>query len=331
MHDDEIPSDRDRVFVTPVEYRSMSDDGDAVRAIDDARDRLLALTAPIDRTDTVPLSVVSGRVLAEAIAAREAGPADGIEAGETLFEAGHRLRSTDAGLLKVAGIDDVSAVQRPTVGVLPTGDDLVQREAGAGERVETTAFTLAQHVDRWGGKVTYRNVVEEDRHATRAAIQRDLTRDALVLTGVDAPGESLVREVVADLGEIHVEAVATDPGGTTAVASVEDRPVLLLPDSPVDCLVATVQLLRPLVATLAGSPLPAHPHHHASMEATVESEPGVRTFVPVGLSDHVATPLGDGSPTLRDVARADGWVSIDEESAGLDADESVGVIDWEQA
>jgi len=308
----------------------MSDDH-AGRPIDDARDRLLSLAAPIDRTDTVPLSVVSGRVLAETIEAREAGPADGIDAGETLFEAGHRLRSTDAGLLKVAGVDDVSALQRPTVGVVPTGDDLVQRGAGPGERVETTAFTLAQHVDRWGGKVTYRNVVEEDRHAVRAAIQRDLTRDALVLTGVDVPGESLVREVVADLGEIHVETVAADPGGTTAVASVEDRPVLLLPDSPVDCLVAAVQLLRPLVAELGGSPLPAHPHHHASMEASVESESSVRTFVPVALSDHVATPLGDGTPTLRDVTRADGWVSVDEGAGGLDADESVGVIDWEQA
>jgi len=297
--------------------------------VDDARDAVRGLVAQIDRTDTVPLSVATDRVLAEPITARESGPADGIEAGETLFPAGHRLRSTDVGLLKVAGVDDVLAVQRPTVGIVPTGDELVQREAAADERVETTAFTLAQHVDPWGGKVTYRNAVAEDRHALRAAIQRDLTRDALVVTGVER--EDLIREVVADLGTIHVDAVASDPGATAAVASVQDRPVLLLPESPVGCLVGAVQLLRPLVADLAGSPLPAHPHHHAEMAAAVDSELGVLTFVPVALDDHVATPLGDGEPTLRDVTRADGWVSVAEDETGLDAGESVGVIDWEQA
>ena len=233
------------------------------------------------------------------------------------------------GLLKVAGIDTVASVQRPTVAVVPTGDELVQREAADDERVETTAFTIAQHVDRWGGKVTYRNTVAEDRHALRAAIQRDLTRDALVITGVGR--EDLVREVVADLGTVHVDTIAAEPGGTVAVASVEDRPVLLVPESPVDCLVAAVQLLRPLVAALAGSPLSAHPHHHAEMETAVESEQGTRTFVPVALADHVATPLGEGSPTLRDVTRADGWVSVDEDSAGLAVGDAVGVIDWEQA
>jgi len=307
----------------------MSDTGRGVTGIDETRDRLRELVTPVERTDTVPLSVATGRVLATALEARESSPADGIEAGETLFPADHRLRSTDIGLLKVAGIDDVLARQRPTVGIVPTGDELVQRDASEDERVETTAFTLTQHVDRWGGKVTYRNAVSEDTHPLRAAIQRDLTRDALVVTGVEH--EDTVRDVVTDLGRIHLEGVAADPGGTVAVATVEDRPVLLLPESPVDCLVAAVQLLRSLVARLAGSPLPAHPHHHASIATAVESERGTRTFVPVALDDRVATPVGDGDPTLRDVTRADGWVNIDEEKTGLDADESVGVIDWEQA
>jgi len=307
----------------------MTDATDDLTATADARDTLTTLVEPVERTDTVPLSVAEGRVLAEELVARESSPADGIAVDDRLFAPGHRLRSTDLGLLKVAGIDDLLAVQRPTVGIVPTGDELVQREASAGERVETTAFTLSQHVDRWGGKVTYRDTVGEDRHALRAAIQRDLTRDALVVTGVTA--SDLVHEVVADLGSIHVDGVASDPGQTVAVATVEERPVLLVPESPVDCLVAAVQLLRPLVAELSGAPLPAHAHHHAALSEPVESAPGVRTLVPVELANHVATPLGDGEPTLRDVIRADGWVTVEESDDGLAAEASVGVIDWEHA
>ncbi len=96
--------------------------------------------------------------------------------------------------------------------------------------------------------MTYRDPVADDAPALRMAVQRDLTRDALVITGTE-PGDTL-REVVADLGEVFTDYVDIDPGQRTGVAVVEDRPVLLLPESPSAARVGAVQLLRPLLKRL---------------------------------------------------------------------------------
>ncbi|WP_226010580.1 molybdopterin-binding protein [Halomicrobium salinisoli] len=292
----------------------------------DAREALLSAADPIDRTERVPLSVAAGRVLSAPATAAEDVPHADVAAGETLLSADRRLGPADLTLLKAAGVDECAVRRRPEIGVVPVGDDLVQRDPGPDERVEVTGFGLSQYVEGWGGDPTYRNVVGEQRPSLRAAVQRDLTRDALAIAGVDR--ESAVREVVADLGEVRVADVACSPGSPVTVGVVEGRPVLLLPDAPVDCLAAAVQLLRPLVARLAGAPLPDPPSQRATLDDAVESPDGVRTFVPARVSDGTASPVAT-DPTLRDVARADGWVTLSEDVTRLDGGASVTVRDWE--
>ena len=88
-----------------------------------------------------------------------------VEAGQTLYEPGHQLRPSDLGLLKSVGIDAVTCYQRPTVGVVPTGEELVQHDPEPGEVIETNGLTVSEYVERWGGKAAYRDVVTDDENA----------------------------------------------------------------------------------------------------------------------------------------------------------------------
>ncbi len=45
-----------------------------------------------------------------------------VEAGEALYEAGHRLRPSDLGLLKSVGNEAVEVYERPRASVVPTGE-----------------------------------------------------------------------------------------------------------------------------------------------------------------------------------------------------------------
>ncbi|MFC6976240.1 molybdopterin-binding protein [Halomicroarcula sp. GCM10025709] len=164
-------------------------DDDAL-ALETARRELGSYAVPVDRTDRIPLSVAVGRVLATDATAVDAVSDAGIDPETPVFERGHQIRPADVGLLRAAGVTELLVYQRPQVGIVPTGDELVQHGAGADERVETAGFTLSQYVDRWGGKVTYRDPVADDRPALRMAVQRDLTRDVLVVTGT-TPGDTL--------------------------------------------------------------------------------------------------------------------------------------------
>jgi len=270
--------------------------------------------------------------------------------GQELFEPGHRLRPSDLGLLKSVGVDRVTAYERPTVGVIPTGEELVQDDPEPGEVIETNGLTVSRLVDRWGGVPTYRNVVTDDESALRAAIQRDLTKDIVVTTGGSSVGaRDLLPEVVDDLGEVLVHGVALKPGHPVALGIVEDTPIVMLPGYPVAAIVNAVQFLRPVLKYVGHLPDDPPSTTEAELARKIPSEPGVRTFARVKVDDDgrqndgddlggdgdassvpTATPTrASGSGVLSSVALADGWVVVPEGREGFDVGETVTVEHWE--
>lgn len=258
-----------------------------------------------------------------------------VEAGQTLYQPGHRLRPSDLGLLKSVGIFEVEVYDPPSVGVVPTGEELVQTDPAPGEVIETNGLTVSRFADRWGATATYRNIVTDDRAALRAAIQRDLTKDVIVTTGGSSVGErDLIPDVVDDLGEILVHGVALKPGHPVALGVVEETPVIMLPGYPVACIVNAVQFLRPALKRAGSLPIEPLPTRKATLEKKIPSEPGTRTFARVRTESTadgtVATPTrASGSGVLSSVALADGWVVVPEDREGYAAGETVAVEDWE--
>jgi len=258
-----------------------------------------------------------------------------VATGQALYERGHRIRPSDLGLLKSVGIRRPLVADRPTVGVIPTGEELVDQEPAPGEVIETNGLTVSRYVERWGGQSTYRDVVTDDSAALRAAIQRDLVRDVIVTTGGSSVGaRDLIPDVVEELGELLVHGVALKPGHPCALGVVEETPVVILPGYPVACIINAVQFLRPLIYHLAGGAAPPHPAQQARLDRKVLSEPGVRTFARVRLASEegelVATPTrASGSGVLSSVALADGWVAVPEPLEGYDTGETVSVQNWE--
>ncbi|PGF16399.1 molybdopterin molybdenumtransferase MoeA [Natrinema sp. CBA1119] len=266
-----------------------------------------------------------------------------IEEGQHLYDAGHRLRPSDLGLLRSAGYGRVAVAQQPTVGVVPTGEELVAGDPDPGEVVETNGLTVSRLAQRWGARATYRDVVTDDPESLRVAIQRDLTKDAIVTTGGSSVGErDLLPEVIDDLGEVLVHGVGLKPGHPVCLGVVQDTPVLALPGYPVACIVNAVQFLRPTLRWLEGTEPASHPTRRARLERKIPSEPGTRTFARVKLEDRDADGLGpdepryeaiptraSGSGVLSSVALADGWVVVDDDREGIPAGETVSVQDWE--
>jgi molybdopterin molybdotransferase len=264
-----------------------------------------------------------------------APPGEDVEQGQRLYDAGHQLRPSDMGLLKSCGVRRVRAYERPTVGVIPTGEEVVERDPGPGEVVETNGLTISRYVERWGGAAKYRNVVTDDEEALRAAVERDLTKDLIVTTGGSSVGErDLIPGVVDRLGEVLVHGVALKPGHPFGFGVVRDTPVLMLPGYPVACIVNAVQFLRPAIKWAGNLPLHDHPTREATLTRKIPSEPGTRTFARVtverGEDGLEATPTrASGSGVLSSVALADGWVVVPERTEGYAEGDAVSVEDWE--
>ena len=259
--------------------------------------------------------------------------------GQHLYDPGHQLRPSDLGLLKSVGLAEVTVYDHPTVGVIPTGEELVQSDPGPGEVIETNGMTVSDLARRWGAVPTYRDVVTDDYDALRAAIQRDLTKDVVVTTGGSSVGErDLTPEVVDELGEVLVHGVALKPGHPVALGVVEETPVVMLPGYPVACIVNAVQFLRPVLKRVGNLPEKPLPTREATLERKISSEPGTRTFARVRVEHSedgeggglVATPTrASGSGVLSSVSLADGWVVVPEGREGVAEGETVAVEDWE--
>ena len=286
-------------------------------------------------------------VFAALAAGTNVGPVgEDVTEGQLLYEPGHRLRPSDLGLLKSVGCYEVEVYQTPTVGVVPTGEELVEADPEPGEHIETNGLTVSQLVDRWGGVATYRNTVTDDESALRAAIQRDLTKDVIVTTGGSSVGErDLLPEVVDELGEVLVHGVAIKPGYPVALGVVQETPVLMLPGNPVACIITAQQFLRPALKQAGHMSVEPVPTQSATLDRKLPSEPGTRTFARVKTSAGdgdsetdagdeenrlTATPIRTGGAgILSSVALADGWVVIPEEREGYSAGETVAVEHWE--
>ncbi|MFB6094129.1 MAG: gephyrin-like molybdotransferase Glp [Halanaeroarchaeum sp.] len=264
------------------------------------------------------------------------GPTDeDVAAGQHLYDPGHRIRPSDLGLLKSAGVREVAVRDRPEVAVVPTGEELVETDPDPGEVVETNGLTVSRLVDRWGGTPRYRDVVTDDEADLRAAIERDLDADVVVTTGGSSVGaRDLTVDVVADLGSVDVHGVALKPGHPVAIGHVDDTPVLSLPGYPVSCVVNAFQFLRPAIHWALGTERVDPPSVEARLDAKVRSEPGVRTFARVRLDRDgetvTASPVSaSGAGVLSTVALADGWVQVPESVEGFAAGSDVAVERWE--
>ncbi|KTG09393.1 molybdenum cofactor biosynthesis protein MoaA [Haloprofundus marisrubri] len=257
--------------------------------------------------------------------------------GQSLYDAGHRLRPSDLGLLKSVGVHEAETYERPRIAVIPTGEELVQRDPEPGEVVETNGLTVSKLVERWGGDASYRDVVTDDEEALREAIESNLDHDVVVTTGGSSVGErDLTYEVVDELGEVFVHGVALKPGHPVALGEVDDTAVVMLPGYPVACVINAVQFLRPALKRAGHLPDDPFPTREATLTRKVPSEPGIRTFARVRTEasengeELEATPTrASGSGILSSVALADGWVVVPEEREGLEAGATVAVENWE--
>ncbi|QCJ46271.1 gephyrin-like molybdotransferase Glp [Haloprofundus sp. MHR1] len=289
----------------------------------------------VEQTERVGDEVEVFDALAEG---ENVGDADeDVAEGQSLYDTGHRLRPSDLGLLKSVGVREVETYERPRVAVIPTGEELVQRDPEPGQVVETNGLTVSKLVERWGGDASYRDVVTDDEAALREAVESNLDHDVVVTTGGSSVGErDLTYEVVDDLGEVFVHGVALKPGHPVALGEVAETPIVMLPGYPVACVINAVQFLRPALKRAGHLPDDPFPTREATLARKVPSEPGVRTFARVRTETRddgeglEATPTrASGSGILSSVALADGWVVVPEEREGLEAGATVAVENWE--
>ena len=186
---------------------------------------------------------------------RRAG--EDIAVGDILFSAGHRLRVPDIGLLASIGIDKVHVTAPLRVGLLCTGDELLEPGDApqAGKIYNSNRYLLSALLRERGCEVIDAGIVKDDLSATENALQKLSTAaDVVISTGGVSVGDAdYVKQAVLAQGKLDVWKIAVKPGKPLAFGVVGSTPFFGLPGNPVSAFVTFLLFVRPFLQTLQGS------------------------------------------------------------------------------
>jgi molybdopterin molybdotransferase len=242
-----------------------------------------------------------------------------VSEGAVVLQAGRVLRAADLGMLAAVGRANVLVRPRPRVVVVSTGDELVEpgQPLGPGQIRDSNSYALTA-LARESGAVSYRQpIVADDRGALAEAFEGALAHADLVVTsgGVSAGRYDLVKQVLAQLGDVAFQKVGMQPGMPQAFGFVSGVPCFGLPGNPVSAMVSFEVFVRPAIRRLQGRTDLNRPRVAAVLDEPVRSPAHKVSFLRVTLHRsegewHARTTGPQGSGLLGSLVTAHGLAEV---------------------
>ncbi|MDQ1441148.1 MAG: molybdopterin molybdotransferase [Acidimicrobiaceae bacterium] len=183
-------------------------------------------------------------------------PGGDIAAGQEAFPAGTALGPGHLGVLASIGREKVDVYRRARVGVLSTGDELVEGSVPLqpGQIRDTNRLTLLSLCRQSGFDVVDLGAARDDEDEIRGAIGRAVaTCDALISSGGVSMGDfDYVKKVLDEVGEMAWMQVGIRPAKPLAFGVVEGKAVFGLPGNPVSSMVSFELFARPGLRQMMG-------------------------------------------------------------------------------
>lgn len=259
-----------------------------------------------------------------------------VKQGQTVLTGPCRIRPAEIGILAAVGVTDVPVYRRPVVGVVATGDEIVEPGVApaAGQIRNSNGYSMATQVMRAEGEPRYLGIagdtVEELERVMREGLE---TCDVLLLSGgVSAGVYDLVQGVMRDLGvSVLFDRIRMKPGKPLTFGVCGDKLVFGLPGNPVSSLVGLELLVRPALRKMQAMTDCHLPRVQAKLHASFHQTPGREQFVPAfsetGDTGWTTRWVGHhGSADLFSISEANSLFVVPAEAEDVPAGSSLDVV-----
>jgi len=262
-----------------------------------------------------------------------------IKKGEVVMQRGAILHPSEIGVLASLGREKVKVVRRPIIGILATGDEVldVTQPLQPGKIYNSNSYGLASQVLDSGGIPELLGIASDDTENISLALRKGCGCDMLITSGGVSKGDyDVVKEVLKAEGDIHFWTVSMKPGKPIAFGTLRcNRDMKLLhlglPGNPVSSMITFEIFARPAIRKMLGKPCYSRKYVDAIIEDTVKNNDGRRIFSRVTLKErdgkYIAKLTGSqGSGILTSMSRADGLAIIPETVRVVEPGTTVKVI-----
>jgi molybdopterin molybdotransferase len=261
---------------------------------------------------------------------------DDVKPGDTLYTAGYRVSAHDIGALAALGMTHVRVFARPVIGIISTGDELVDcsRIPEKGQIRDVNSALLAAVVTQEGCRSQAYGIVKDDEELLRQAVDRAVSEcDVVLISGGSSVGmKDATARVIDRNGSLLFHGIAMKPGKPTILGIVGGKPVFGLPGHPVAAYFVTQLFVRPLIARLLG-----HEYRtrtvSARLDTAISSNHGRAEYLGVRLGSEAglptAHPVHGKSGLITTLSGTDGYISIPRDCEGLARDTVVSVTLWD--
>ncbi|WP_415718608.1 gephyrin-like molybdotransferase Glp [Maridesulfovibrio sp.] len=260
--------------------------------------------------------------------------------GTPVFQSGHKVRFQDVGLLAALGIKEIVIHRKPRVGIISTGDELVEIDAPqkVGTIRDVNSHTLRCLVNEAGAEAVNYGIVRDELNKLESTLEKAIAENDLVLlSGGSSVGmRDLTVQAIESMqdSEILAHGVAISPGKPTILGRVGKKPVLGLPGQVTSVQVVMLALVVPFIRQLMGQ----KDAFSGTDRFLVQAELGRNTVSKPGREDYVrmklthregmlplAEPVYGKSGLLKTMIQADGLMIIPADTEGFYAGNTVSI------
>lgn len=237
-----------------------------------------------------------------------------IQAGGEILAAGTRMDPSKIGVLAALGITQVPVFARPTVAVIPSGNEIVRPgdPLEPGKIYDINSYTLSALIQEQGGIPALFPVMRDTLEDVQRTLTEGLACDLVVVTGGSSVGErDVMLEAVERAGEVKFHGIAVKPGKPTLCGVIQGKLILGMPGYPTSCLTNGYGLLIPVLRKLARLPQSAGGGPmELPMSRRYTSTIGRHQYLPVRVENGEVVPAFKESGAITSMADAEGYIEI---------------------
>ncbi len=258
---------------------------------------------------------------------------DDVYPGKLVLSRSTRLAPKDIGALAAIGKTHISVYKCPIVGILSTGDEIVdieEKPKGAKMR-DVNTHLLFSAIKACGGQPLALGIFKDDKTVLSNAVKNALPQcDILLISGGSSAGEKdLTVKIIGDQGKVFLHGIAIKPGKPTIIGAIKDKPVFGLPGHPVSTYFIFHLFVRQVICSLNDTS-PVQYSKQGVLGANIPSNHGREEYLPVrfaktGEKSCLAMPVPLKSGLITLLSEADGFIRIDRDCEGLRKGDEVQV------